>query len=255
MRVVAAPRGEPGRPLVEARGISLAFRGLRALDDVDLDIREGEILGLVGPNGSGKSTLINVLSGIYAPDAGDIRWSGRNITGVSGHERARLGLARTFQIPRPFARQTVLDNVMVPAMFGADALSRSGARLRAMEALAFVGLADRANAQPGALNLHQRKFLELARALASGARLIMLDEVLAGLTPREISDAMEMVRAIHARGATILFVEHNMRAVLALSHRLVVLNQGRLIANGPPREVMNEPAVLAAYVGAPHAEH
>ncbi len=250
-----APVVDTARPLVEARGVSLAFRGVQALDGVDIDIREGEILGLVGPNGSGKSTFINVLSGLYLPDAGDIRFSGRDISHASGHSRARLGIARTFQIPRPFARQTVLDNVMVPAMFGAGGLGKSDARQCAMDALAFVGLDGRAASVPAALNLHQRKFLELARALASGARLIMLDEVLAGLTPREISNAMDMVRRIHTRGATILFVEHNMRAVLELTDRLIVLNQGRLIANGAPRDVMNDPAVVAAYVGAPDAEH
>ena len=257
----AMPRPDPARfdwaakPLVAARGVSLAFRGVQALDGVDLDIREGEILGLVGPNGSGKSTLINVLSGLYMPDAGEVRFGGHEIARASGHARARLGVARTFQIPRPFARVSVLDNVMVPAMFGAGGLDATAARARAMEALAFVGLDGRADALPATLNLHQRKFLELARALASDARLIMLDEVLAGLTPREIANAIDMVRRIHARGATILFVEHNMRAVLELTDRLIVLNQGRLIADGAPRAVMDDPAVIAAYLGAPDAAH
>lgn len=250
----APARDRPlGAPLVSARGVSLAFRGVQALDGVDIDIREGEILGLVGPNGSGKSTLINVLSGLYMPDAGDIRFAGHDIARARGHVRARLGVARTFQIPRPFARQSVIDNVMAPAMFGAGGLGAAAGHARAMEALEFVGLADRADSPPATLNLHQRKFLELARALASGARLIMLDEVLAGLTPREITNAIDMVRRIHARGATILFVEHNMRAVLELTDRLLVLNQGRMIADGAPREVMNDPAVVAAYLGAPDA--
>ncbi len=255
----AAPKTPPYEPtdgpLLEAREITMSFRGLRALDGVSLTINKGEILGLVGPNGSGKSTLINVVTGFYKPTGGVLLHCGHDITGMSGHERARLGLARTFQIPRPFARQTVLDNIMVPALFGARHESRGDARDRAMEAIEFVGLQDRCDALPDELNLHQRKFLELARVLASGSRLVMLDEVLAGLTPREISEAIEMVRKIHACGTTILFVEHNMRAVLELSDRLIVLNQGHLVANGNPREVIADPVVVAAYLGADHAEN
>ena len=250
------PRNEvTGQPLLEAQDISMSFRGLRALDGVSLTIHEGEILGLVGPNGSGKSTLINVMTGFYTPTGGALIHRGRDITSTSGHERARMGLARTFQIPRPFARQTVLDNIMAPALFGACHHSPDDAEARAIEAIEFVGLKDRIHALPDELNLHQRKFLELARVLASGSQLVMLDEVLAGLTPREISEAIEMVRKIHARGATILFVEHNMRAVLELSDRLIVLNQGHLVANGNPREVIADPAVVAAYLGADHAEN
>jgi branched-chain amino acid transport system permease protein len=149
----------------------------------------------------------------------------------------------------------VFENVMVSATFGADALPHRAAVSRAMEALEFVGLSGRLSAAPQDLNLHQRKFLELARVLASGARLVMLDEVLAGLTPREISTAIDMVRRIHTRGATILFVEHNMRAVLELADRLIVLNQGRLISSGEPREVVKDPEVVSAYLGAPRASH
>ena len=232
----------------------MSFRGLQALDFVDVRINEGEIRGLVGPNGSGKSTLINVISGFYVPTSGTLHHFGRDITALAGHERARMGIARTFQIPRPFARGTVLDNVMLSALFGARHGSRADVADRAREAIDFVGLGDRADALPSALNLHQRKFLELARVLASGANLVMLDEVLAGLTPLEISEAIAMVRKIHARGTTILFVEHNMRAVLELTDRLIVLNQGQVVANGVPREVMSDPAVVAAYLGADHAE-
>ena len=159
------------------------------------------------------------------------------------------GWRRTYQIPRPFARQTVLENVALAAMFGAAARDRAAALAEARNWLSFVGLSSRADALPAALNLHQRKFLELARALAARPRLIMLDEVLAGLTPREITSAIALVERIRDQGTTIVFVEHNMRAVLALSDRLVVLNQGRKIGDGPPQQVLGEPQVVAAYLG------
>ncbi len=244
-----APAPISGAPLLRIEDIRLAFRGVRALDGVTLDIREGEILGLVGPNGSGKSTLINVISGFYRPDAGSLVFAGEDASGDEGHRRARRGIARTFQIPRPFRRLTVLENVVVAGEFGARGLDHAAALACARELLEFVGLAERADALPAAINLHQRKFLELARALASGARLIMLDEVLAGLTPSEITTAIAMVRKIRATGAAILFVEHNMRAVLALADRLIVLNQGKIIAQGGPRAVISDPAVISAYLG------
>lgn len=257
--IISAPAQIPaqpaGQPLLEARDISMSFRGLRALDSVNLTINSGEILGLVGPNGSGKSTLINVITGFYNPTGGALFLDSRDITRSSGHDRARMGIARTFQIPRPFARESVLENIMTPAQFGAHYKSRGDAEARAIQAIEFVGLKDRIHALPGELNLHQRKFLELARVLASGSNLIMLDEVLAGLTPKEISEAIEMVGKIHAMGKTILFVEHNIRAVLELSDRLIVLNQGQIVANGYPQEVMSDPAVVTAYLGADHADN
>ena len=249
-----APR-KIGAPLLHCEDVHLAFRGVRALNGVTLEVREGEILGLVGPNGSGKSTLINVVSGLYRPDAGRLKFAGEDVTGDDGHRRARRGIARTFQIPRPFRRLSVLDNTVVAGQFGGRGLDHSSAIAQARQWLAFVGLEARAHALPAELNLHQRKFLELARALAAGARLIMLDEVLAGLTPAEITTAVEMVRKIHRSGATIIFVEHNMRAVLALADRLVVLNQGQIIAEGDPRAVMNDAAVVSAYLGDADAEH
>lgn len=240
--------------LVRLEDISLAFKGVRALDGVTLEVRKGEILGLVGPNGSGKSTLINVMSGFYKPDGGRIWFAGKDITGQPGHSIAAHGIARTFQIPRPFSRMSVLDNVILAAMFGAQQLPQAQARERALHYLGFVGLDSRANSLPTELNLHQRKFLELARALASGAKLVMLDEVLAGLTPGEITSAIAMVRRIHSADTTIVFVEHNMRAVMELTHRLVVINQGKVIAEGDPARVMQDPHVVAAYLGTPDAE-
>jgi len=239
--------------LLRCVGVRKAFRGVQALAGVDLEIHAGEILGLVGPNGSGKSTLVNVISGYYRVDAGHIRYGGVDLARLDGHRIARLGVARTYQIPRPFARLTVLDNVALAAMFGRARLDRRAAAQEACRWLEFVGLADRAGALPATLNLHQRKFLELARALAARPRLVLLDEVLSGLTPGETAEALALVRAIRAGGATVLFIEHNMRAVLDVSDRLVVLNHGQVIAAGRPREVVRRPDVVAAYLGRAHA--
>ena len=242
-----------GRPLLVVRGLRKAFRGVRAVDGVDVDVLQGEILGVLGPNGSGKSTLINVVSGHYRADAGSVRFEGRELAGVPAHRIARSGIARTYQIPRPFAHLTVRDNVALTAMFGGERLAPDDARRAADEWLAFTGLAARADALPGDLNLHQTKFLELARALASRPRLVLLDEVLSGLTPGEIDEAVELIRRIRARGTTIVLVEHVMRVVTALSDRIVVLDQGRVLAQGTAAEVMARRDVAIAYLGTAHA--
>jgi branched-chain amino acid transport system permease protein len=249
----AGPGKAEGQPLLEARGLSKAFRGVQALAEVDLEVRRGEILGLVGPNGSGKSTLINLVSGHFRPDSGRILFEGRDLAAMEAHCIARTGLARTYQIPRPFAHLSVLENVALPAMFGRDALPRAEAGHEARRWLAFTGLGAKATSLPGELNLHQRKFLELARALASRPSLLLLDEVFSGLTHAEIDDAIRLIRAIRAQGATIVFVEHVIRAVMELTDRIVVLSSGRVIAEGDPRAVMREPDVVAAYLGKPHA--
>ena len=243
------PRVAVGEPLLVARGVRKAFRGVRALDGVDLDVRRGEILGLIGPNGSGKSTFINLVSGHYRADAGTLLFEGHDIAARDAHRIARAGIARTYQIPRPFAHLSVRDNVALPAMFGADALDRSTALSEARRWLAFTGLSPHADAFPEELNLHQRKFLELARALAARPRLLLLDEVLSGLTPGEINDAVDLIRAIRDDGATIVFVEHVMRAVMALSDRLVVLDHGIVIAEGNATAVMDHPDVVTAFLG------
>jgi len=238
--------------LLAARGIRKAFRGVQALDGVDLDVRRGEILGLLGPNGSGKSTFINLVSGHYRLDGGTLLFESVDLVGRSAHTIARSGIARTYQIPRPFAHLTVFDNVALPAMFGAAALDRDDAEREARRWLEFTGLTSLQTAMPDDLNLHQRKFLELARALAARPRLLLLDEVLSGLTPGEINEAVDLIRTIRDRGATIVFVEHVMRAVMALCDRLVVLNYGQVIAEGHPAEVMAKPAVVTAFLGHPH---
>ena len=242
-----------GNDLLVASGVRKAFRGVQALDGVSLNVREGEILALLGPNGSGKSTFINVVSGHYRADGGSIRFAGQQVAGWTAHSIARAGIARTYQIPRPFAHLSVLANVALPAMFGAAALDARAARRAAHRWLEFTGLAAYAHALPADLNLHQRKFLELARALASSPRLLLLDEVLSGLTPGEINGAVDLIRAIREQGATIVFVEHVMRAVLALSDRLVVLDHGVVLAEGAASTVLSNPEVVTAFLGTPHA--
>ena len=234
------------------RGVAKAFKGVQALASVDLEVRRGEILGLVGPNGSGKSTLINVVSGHYVADAGSIRFEGEELVGRPAHRIARAGIARTYQIPRPFPQLTVLQNVSLPPMFGQVVMDRARAEEEAWRWLAFTGLDAKAHRFPADLNLHERKFLELARALASRPKLLFLDEVLSGLTPAEMDGALRLIRAIRDQGATIVFVEHVMRAVMELTDRVAVLTYGKAIAAGAPDEVMRHPDVVSAYLGAAH---
>jgi branched-chain amino acid transport system permease protein len=249
----ARPSPAAGAELLRVRGLHKAFRGVRALAGVDVDVRRGEILGLLGPNGSGKSTFINVVSGHYLPTAGEIVFEGRDLTGHAAHRIAGAGISRTYQIPRPFAHMTVLDNVALATLFGGAVRDPDAARREAMQWLEFTGLEGKALARPDELNLHQRKFLELARALASRPRLVLLDEVLCGLTPSEIDDAVALIRRIRDQGSTIVFVEHVMRAVMALTDRVVVFNHGLLLAEGPATEVMQRPEVMTAYLGRAHA--
>jgi branched-chain amino acid transport system permease protein len=241
-----------GEPLLVVRDASKAFKGVQALAGANLEVRRGEILGLVGPNGSGKSTLINVVSGHYRADGGSIRFEGAELVGMPAHRIARAGIARTYQIPRPFPQLTVLQNIALPPMFGQVVMDRAAAEREAWRWLEFTNLSDKAFQYPAELNLHQRKFLELARALASRPKLLFLDEVLSGLTPVEMDGALRLIRAIREQGATIVFVEHVMRAVMELTDRVVVLTYGKAIAEGGPAEVMRHPDVVSAYLGAAH---
>jgi branched-chain amino acid transport system permease protein len=245
---VAAAPGAP-TPIVECENIAKHFGGVKALDNVTVTIHEGEILGLVGPNGSGKTTLVNVLSGSMRPTSGSIRIDGQNVVGLPPHRIAHAGIARTYQIPRPFASMTVRDNVAMAVMFGRSARPLDAAREQALRPLEVVGLGHLADAYPAALNLHQRQLLEIARALAADPKVLLLDEALAGLNPVEIDNAVAVIRRVHESGVSIVIVEHLLRVVNQLATRLVVLDRGRCLADGDPRTVLADPAVVRAYLG------
>lgn len=247
--VTTVPGGPAGAVLVECRNVARYFGGVRAVEDVTLEIREGEIVGLVGPNGSGKTTLISLLSGAVQPTRGSVRIAGRDIVGLPAHRVAHVGVARTYQIPRPFSSMTVRDNVAMAIMFGRTPRPMRDARRAAERHLGLVRLDHLADALPSALNLHQRQLLEIARAVASAPKVLLLDEALAGLNPAEIDNAVEVVRRIHRSGISIVIVEHVLRVVNQLATRVVVLDRGSCLADGEPRTVMSDPAVVRAYLG------
>jgi branched-chain amino acid transport system permease protein len=238
-----------GRPLLVAQDVVKTFGGVRALRGVSMTIHEGELIGLVGPNGSGKTTLVNLMSGAFPPTSGTISLDGAAIVGSRPHRIAHLGIARTYQIPRPFTSLTVRDNVAMAIMFGREPLGLDASRSAAVEYLDLVGIGGRADALPGEINLHQRQLLEMARAIATRPSLLLLDEALAGLNPVEIDDAVEVVRRIRRSGVSIVLVEHLLRVVNQLATRIVVLDQGLELAEGEPAVVMRDPAVVKAYLG------
>ena len=233
--------------LLEAHHVVQTFGELRAVDDASLSVTEGEIIGLIGPNGAGKSTFFNALAGERIPTSGQIRFDGHDITRATPETHARLGIARSFQVPLTFEDMTVAENVLVGAFLRHP--HRATAEAKARDILAFTGLADTAHRPARMLGTPGRKRLEIARALATEPRLLLLDEALAGLTPTEIQAAIGLVRRIHERGITLIIVEHIMEVILTLAQRAVVFHQGRVIAEGPPRAVVNDPAVVAAYLG------
>jgi branched-chain amino acid transport system ATP-binding protein len=233
--------------MLEVRDLSKAFGGLKAVDHASLDVRAGEIVGLIGPNGAGKTTLFAAIAGFHKPDGGRIVFEGRDITGLEPHKVCAAGMVRTFQITQPFARISVRENIMVGAYF--RTADRRAAARQAETVAAQVGMADQLD-QPGAdLTVAGRKRLELARALATGPRLLLLDEVMAGLNPTEIAEIVEVIRTVRASGVTILLIEHVMQAVTSLAERVYVLNQGRMIAEGTPAAIAANPEVIEAYLG------
>jgi branched-chain amino acid transport system permease protein len=238
-----------GRTLVSIQHVTKDFGGVRALEDVSFDVSEGEIVGLVGPNGSGKTTLVNLLCGAMQPTAGSIAIDGRAIRRLAPHRVAHAGVARTYQIPKPFASMNVRDNVAMAIMFGRAGASYATAQERADQYLATVHMGHLADALPDSLNLHQRQLLEMARAIAAEPVVLILDEAFAGLNPAEIDDAVAVIRRIHATGVSIIIVEHRLRVLQQLATRIVVLNRGALIADGAPSTVLNDAAVVSAYLG------
>jgi len=236
--------------LFEARHVTKRFGGLVAVSDVSFQQREGEILGLIGPNGAGKTTLINLISGTHEPTAGELRFDGRPLKGIPPFRRAHLGIGRTFQLMKPFPGLSVLDNVTAGALFGRQperAMPR--AREEAARWLAFVGLGDMLEQPADALGGPDRKRLELAKALALKPRLLLLDEVMAGLNAVEIDEVVALIQRIRDSGTTILVIEHVVKAIRQLSDRILVLQYGQLIAQGSAEEVLDDPRVIEAYLG------
>lgn len=235
--------------ILEVRDLCKYFGGVKAVNHVSFSLEEGEILGLIGPNGSGKSTTVNLISGIYAPDEGDVLFRGESLLKYSIPERSRKGIGRTFQTPKPFLGLTVFDSVYTIALqFG----TYRQAAEQAKEILMMTELDDLAQVKCDKLPIEKRKWLDMARILATKPKVIMLDEVMAGLNPSEIDESIQLIRKINGQGVSIIFIEHVMRAVTSLSHRIVVLDEGKFLCEGSPETVMNDKRVIEAYLGGGH---
>ena len=241
---------------LELRGVTKRFGGVAAVDGVTFEVAKGEIVGIIGPNGAGKTTLLNCISGVHRLDGGDIRWQGASITGMAPHRVAKLGIGRTFQIVRPFGSMTVRENAAIGALFG-SAEGRRGIKQAfelAGDVLELVGLSAKADRPVSTLTIPDRKRLEVARAVAARPQMLLLDEVMAGLNNVEIDQALEMVRAVHATGVTVLLIEHVMRVIVGVCRRAVVLDFGQVLAQGEPEVVLRDERVIQAYLGERYAK-
>ena len=233
--------------LVHIQNISIAFGGVKAVQNVSFDIKRGEILGLIGPNGSGKSTCVNIISGVCRADNGEIIFDGTKLTDrMTVATRSKMGIGRTFQSPKPFANLTVYENVFVAALVKH---SKKEAEEKARHILELTGLAPFANMSSSKLSIEKRKWLDLGRVICNDPKLLMMDEVMAGLNPKEMEDSLELVRKINRSGITILFIEHVMKAVTSICHKTIVLNEGELLCQGEPTEVLKRQDVVEAYIG------
>lgn len=237
--------------ILQVQGVTKRFGGLQALTQVTFDLPQGQILGLIGPNGAGKTTLFNAINGVYHPEEGRILFLGKDVTRMHPYHLAKMGMARTHQIVRPLNELTVRENVMVGACFGHENQSLAKSAKIAEEVLDFVKLSWRTDQLAGSLNVAQKKRLELARALAAHPRLLLLDEVLAGLNPSEVDGMIQTVLDIRKQGITIIMIEHLMKAVMNVSDRILVLDYGEQIAEGTPDEIARHPRVIEAYLGDP----
>lgn len=241
--------------MLELKDVSVSFGGLRALDGVSFSVEEGEVLGLIGPNGSGKSTTFNAVTGTLKTSGGTIVFAGEDITGLPPHRIAHKGIARTFQVVRPFAHLTALENVLAGRLFGGVGTRRTSAAVAdAMDVLATVGLADKAHVKAEGFTILERKWLEVGKALAGRPKLVLLDEFMAGISPKQIPEAVALVKRVNASGVTVVVVEHIIKAITGACDRAIVLEAGRKLAEGSVDAIVRNPEVIEAYLGSRHAE-